>query len=66
MYGSALRRIEESRASLVASRLPPELEGLMQLPVIDRNPQVSILYVHNGRKDRATRLPASWIPTDAK
>ena len=44
--------IEESLASLSTSRLPPPLEGLRQLPVSDRNPQVSIRYVENGRKVR--------------
>lgn len=56
------RRIEESLASLVASRLPPRLEGLRQLPVIDRNPQVSIRYVHNGRKVREDAAASYFDP----
>ena len=56
------QRIEESLASLVASRLPPGLEGLRQLPVIDRNPQVSIRYVHNGRKVREDAAASYFDP----
>ena len=46
------RDIEESLASLTTSNLPSTLEGLRHLPLSDRNPQVSIRYLENGRKVR--------------
>lgn len=56
------QRIEESLASLAASRLPPGLEGLRQLPLIDRNPQVSIRSLHNGRKVREDAAASYFDP----
>ena len=46
------RYLEESFASLTTSNLPSALEGLRHLPLNDRNPQVSIRYLENGRKVR--------------
>lgn len=45
--------LEESLANLATTALPAGLEGLRHLPVGDRNPQVSIRYLQNGRKIRA-------------
>ena len=47
------RDIEESLASLTTANLPSTLDGLRHLPLNDRNPQVSIRYLENGRKVRA-------------
>ena len=55
--------IEESLASLATSVLPPGLEGLRQLPISDRNPQVSIRYWDNGRKVRENAA-ASYLDPD--
>ena len=40
-------------SNLATTALPATLEGLRHLPVGDRNPQVSIRYLQNGRKVRA-------------
>ena len=45
--------IEESLASLTTAPLPSTLNGLRHLPLNDRDPQVSIRYLENGRKVRA-------------
>ena len=45
--------IEESLASLTTANLPSTLDGLRHLPLNDRDPQVSIRYLENGRKVRA-------------
>ncbi len=54
--------IEESLASLATSTLSPALEGLRQLPVSDRNPQVSIRYLGNGRKVREDASASYFDP----
>lgn len=54
--------IEESLASLATSALPPGLEGLRQLPVSDRNAQVSIHYLKNGRKLREDAAASYFDP----
>ncbi|MDD9981612.1 MAG: hypothetical protein OXU81_09685 [Gammaproteobacteria bacterium] len=45
--------IEESLASLTTVNLPSTLDGLRHLPLNNRDPQVSIRYLENGRKVRA-------------
>ena len=54
--------IEESLASLATSHLPTALEGLGHLPVSDRNPQVSIRYLVNGRKVREDASASHFDP----
>ncbi len=54
--------IEEGLASLPTAALPPALEGLRQLPVSDRNPQVSIRYLDNGRKVREDAAASYFDP----
>ena len=56
------QRIEVSLASRVASPLPPGPEGLRQLPLIESNPQVSIRYVHNGRRVREDAVASYFDP----
>ena len=54
--------LEEGLASLPTSTLPPALEGLRQLPVSDRNPQVSIRYLDTGRKVREDASASYFDP----
>lgn len=56
------RDIEESLASLTTSTLPSALEGLRHLPLGDRNPQVNIRYLENGRKVREDAAGSYFDP----
>ena len=54
--------IEEGLANLTAANLPPALEGLRHLPVVDHNPQVTIRYVDGGRKLREDAAGSYFDP----